>query len=114
MCAPLRVELQLVAEANRSTAEGRDRGVNDEHPRPCVRTICHVFDWNGRDRVRETSTRARPPVSQEALADLAGVHRTYISHLELGKGSPTLDTIVRVASALAVDPPELLPGLRPS
>jgi transcriptional regulator with XRE-family HTH domain len=65
-------------------------------------------------RVRETRLGLDPPVSQEALADLAGVHRTYISHLELGKGAPTLDTIVRVASALGVDPAELVRGLRPS
>jgi len=54
-----------------------------------------------------------PPVSQERLAEIAGVHRTYIGHLELGKGSPTLDTIVRVAAALGVDPAELIGGLRP-
>ncbi len=34
-------------------------------------------------------------------------------HLELGRGSPTLDTIVRVAAALDVDPAELVSGLRP-
>jgi len=38
---------------------------------------------------------------------------TGTSHLELGKGSPTLDTIVRVALALEVDPSELVGGLRP-
>jgi transcriptional regulator with XRE-family HTH domain len=65
-------------------------------------------------RIREARMRLDPPVSQEGLAELAGVHRTYISHLELGKGSPTLDTIVRVASALEVDPAELVQGLRPS
>ena len=54
-----------------------------------------------------------PPVSQERLAEMAGVHRTYVGHLELGRGSPTLDTIVRVAAALDVDPAELVIGLRP-
>ena len=65
-------------------------------------------------RLREARLRLDPPVSQEALAEIAGVHRTYISHLELGKGSPTLDTLVRVASALKVDPAELVKGLTPS
>lgn len=65
-------------------------------------------------RIRDIRQRLDPPVSQEALAELAGVHRTYISHLELGKGSPTLDTLVRVAAALNVDPAELVRGLRPS
>jgi transcriptional regulator with XRE-family HTH domain len=52
-------------------------------------------------------------VSQERLAEIAGVHRTYVGHLELGKGSPTLDTIVRVAAALKIDPAELVRGLNP-
>jgi transcriptional regulator with XRE-family HTH domain len=64
-------------------------------------------------RVRELRLRLDPPISQERLAEIAGVHRTYIGHLELGKGSPTLDTIVRVAAALGVDPAELVGGLRP-
>ena len=65
-------------------------------------------------RIREARLRLDPPVSQEGLAEIAGVHRTYISHLELGKGSPTLDTLVRVAAALTVDPAELVRGLQPS
>jgi DNA-binding phage protein len=35
-------------------------------------------------------------------------------NLELGKGSPTLDTIVRVAATLGLDPSELIRGLRPN
>lgn len=53
-----------------------------------------------------------PFVSQEDLAEIAGVHRTYIGHLERGKGSPTLDTIVRVARALDVDAADLVQGLQ--
>ena len=64
-------------------------------------------------RVREFRLQLDPPVSQERLAEIAGVHRTYIGHLELGKGSPTLDTIVRVAAAVEVDPAKLVAGLRP-
>lgn len=64
-------------------------------------------------RVRALRLRFEPPVSQERLAEMAGVHRTYIGHLELGRGSPTLDTIVRVAAALDVDPADLVSGLRP-
>ena len=64
-------------------------------------------------RVRALRLRFDPPVSQERLAEMAGVHRTYVGHLELGRGSPTLDTIVRVAAALDVDPAELVSGLRP-
>lgn len=64
-------------------------------------------------RVRRARERLDPFVSQEDLAERAGVHRTYVGHLENGRGSPTLDTIVRIAAALGVDPGELVAGMRP-
>lgn len=63
-------------------------------------------------RIRTLREQLDPFVSQEALAEKAGVHRTYVGHLELGKGSPTLDTIVRIARALGVDAAELVKGLQ--
>lgn len=39
-------------------------------------------------------------LSQEKLAFKAGVHRTYISMLERGKASPTLETLFRLCDAL--------------
>ena len=53
-------------------------------------------------------------VSQEALAHLAGVHRTYIGQLERGEVNVALDNLLRVADALALDPSALVQGLRPS
>jgi transcriptional regulator with XRE-family HTH domain len=47
-------------------------------------------------------------LSQEALADLAGVDRTYVSALERQVYSASLDTIERLADVLKVDPQELL------
>lgn len=38
--------------------------------------------------------------SQEALADRAGVHRTYIGLVERGKRNPTLAVALRFAAAL--------------
>lgn len=52
-------------------------------------------------------------LSQEKLGELAGLHRTYIGHLERGEVNPSLNNIVRVAGALGVDPAELVGGLRP-
>jgi transcriptional regulator with XRE-family HTH domain len=47
-------------------------------------------------------------LSQEAFADLSGLHRTYISQLEHGHKSPTLRVIARLAAALEVRADELI------
>lgn len=47
-------------------------------------------------------------LSQEALAHECGLHRTYISALELGHHSPSLDTLFMLAGALGVRPSELV------
>ena len=39
-------------------------------------------------------------VSQEALADLAGIHRTYVSMLERGRANPSLSVLDALAQAL--------------
>lgn len=41
-------------------------------------------------------------VSQEQLAELAGLDRAYLSGLERGTRNPTLETMRRLAQALAV------------
>ena len=46
--------------------------------------------------------------SQESLSFEAGYHRTYIGLLERGQKSPSLRTIVNLASVLGVKPWELL------
>jgi transcriptional regulator with XRE-family HTH domain len=48
--------------------------------------------------------REQADLSQEQLATMAGLHRTYISILERGKRSPTLDTIAVLARALRRSP----------
>jgi transcriptional regulator with XRE-family HTH domain len=52
--------------------------------------------------------RATQKISQEALADLAGLHRTYVSQVERMITNISLDNIGQLASALKVDPAELL------
>ncbi|MCA7889714.1 helix-turn-helix domain-containing protein [Burkholderia contaminans] len=46
-------------------------------------------------------------ISQEALAFDAGLDRTYISLLELGRRSPTLETMLAIAHALGISLTEL-------
>ena len=42
-------------------------------------------------------------VSQEEFADKAGLHRTYISSIECGKRSISLDNIQKIAEALEIE-----------
>jgi transcriptional regulator with XRE-family HTH domain len=47
-------------------------------------------------------------LSQEALADAAGLDRTYISSLEREKYAATIDTLENLAKVLKVEPAHLL------
>ena len=50
--------------------------------------------------------------SQEELAGISGLHRTYIGSLERGERNISLANIIRIANALELDPAELVKGLR--
>ncbi len=52
--------------------------------------------------------RAKANLSQEELADLAGLHRTYIGSVERGERNISIDNMERLASALTVDIKDLL------
>ncbi len=52
--------------------------------------------------------RQERSLSQEELGFESGYHRTYISLLERGRKSPSLNTIFQLATALAVSPSEIL------
>lgn len=44
--------------------------------------------------------RMQKSISQEDFADMCGLHRTYISDIELGKRNVSLENIERIALAL--------------
>jgi transcriptional regulator with XRE-family HTH domain len=43
-------------------------------------------------------------LSQEAFADMVGVHRTYMGGLERGERNLTLRSVERIAAQIGIDP----------
>jgi transcriptional regulator with XRE-family HTH domain len=52
--------------------------------------------------------RLEHSLSQEDLGFESGYHRTYISLLERGRKSPSLNTVFQLAAALGVSPSEIV------
>jgi transcriptional regulator with XRE-family HTH domain len=55
--------------------------------------------------------RTQKEWSQEELADRAGLHRTYISHLENGKRQISVETLCKIAAGLGISSSELMKGI---
>ena len=66
--------------------------------------------WFATNLRREREARG---LSQEALADLRGLHRTYIGSVERGERNISIDNIGRLGNALNIEPADLLrnPGM---
>ncbi|WP_283787044.1 helix-turn-helix domain-containing protein [Bermanella sp. WJH001] len=58
------------------------------------------------ERVRQI--RKEKGLSQEALADLAGIDRSYMGHIERGDQNITLTKIFQIAKALETSPHNLI------
>lgn len=60
-------------------------------------------------RIREQ--RERAGLSQEAMAEKCGVHRTYYSAVERGERNVTVLTLIRISHGLETDLGDLLADL---
>ena len=58
-------------------------------------------------RLREV--REEAGISQERLAELSTLHRTYVSSVERGKRNISIENIERLAAALGVTMRDLMP-----
>lgn len=52
--------------------------------------------------------RIKEGYSQEELASLSKLHRTYISDIERGERNVSVENIEKIAKALKIEPNELL------
>lgn len=62
-----------------------------------IMNLLHVFSVNVK------RYRKKKNISQEKLAELAGLHRTYISALERERRNISIDNIQRIAEALEIE-----------
>jgi transcriptional regulator with XRE-family HTH domain len=80
------------------------------HYRP---TWAIQFGERVRNRRHELEAKLGRSISQQQLGELAGLHRTFVGHIEQGATNVTLRTIIRLAAALDLDPSELVQDLEP-
>jgi transcriptional regulator with XRE-family HTH domain len=73
-----------------------------------------VDDLRGALGQRVMELRERLGLSQEQLAERAGLHVTYISGIERGQRNPGLNNLASLARALRTPLPLLVADLRPN
>ena len=70
---------------------------------------CRVADVMVRFGTKLRKVREQTGISQEKLAELAGLHRTYVSSVERGQRNISLVNIEKLAVALGVTMGKLMP-----
>ena len=60
-------------------------------------------------RIRQV--RLSKGFTQESLADIVGLHRTYIGNIERGEESVSVDNAKKIATALKISLSDLFKGL---
>jgi transcriptional regulator with XRE-family HTH domain len=72
--------------------------VKPDKERKTVERVCKALTEARRDR----------GISQQRLAEMAGISRTGLRHIESLETSPTLHSLLRIARALDVDLADLI------
>jgi transcriptional regulator with XRE-family HTH domain len=67
----------------------------------------HIKDLNKAFGLSIRNLRKKQGLSQEDLADRAGLHPTYVGGVERGERNPSLESILKISSALGVSPGQL-------
>ncbi len=70
---------------------------------------CSVADIRSRFGARLRQLRTAKALSQEALAEHAGLHRTFVSMVERGKRNVTIATVEKLAKGLKCRMADLMP-----
>lgn len=77
----------------------------------CVRITVVEESWLNEEFGRLLRMlRTKAGLSQEALAEAAGLSRTSVVNIEAGRQGASLATLYRLADALGCDPARLLPA----
>jgi transcriptional regulator with XRE-family HTH domain len=58
---------------------------------------------------RMQKVRKSKKISQEELAEMLSMHRTYIGLIERGQRNPTIRTLYKISKALQVKSSDILP-----
>lgn len=75
-----------------------------------VRSIASVGEVQRSLGLRIRGLRSRKGWSQEQFAEICGLHRTYMGHVERGEKNVSLSTVVRVSDALGIRLSKLFAG----
>lgn len=57
--------------------------------------------------------RKNKNISQMKLSEMAEISQSYLANIEIGKYSPSLETIIKISLALEINPGELFPKAYP-
>ena len=60
---------------------------------------------------RIKNLRLSKKMSQEKLAELSGLHSTYIGQIERGEKSPTIDSVYKISKGLSVSLVEIFKNI---